>query len=111
MPNENCLKGMKCPECGSFGPYKIASSCWAVWTDEGTENYTELEFGDEDRCICLDCKNNGTVKVFEDAGDYGEVETLCCCGCGKDVPVEEAHLHQGDYFGDCCWDERLRATE
>jgi len=70
--NENCLEGMKCPNCGSLGPYKIVSSCWAVWTDEGTRDYTEFEFGDEDACICLNCEYNATVNCFEDAGGYGE---------------------------------------
>ena len=39
----------------------------------------------------------------------GNVE---CCMCGRQVPEETAHLHQGKWIGDnCCWDERLRASE
>jgi hypothetical protein len=34
-----------------------------------------------------------------------------CAGCGAWTTEREAHLHQGRLIGECCWDERLRATE
>lgn len=36
---------------------------------------------------------------------------IACSLCGQDCAAGEAHLHQGKYIGECCWDERLRATE
>lgn len=36
---------------------------------------------------------------------------IVCKFCKAELPVEEAHLHQGEYVGPCCWDERLRSTE
>jgi hypothetical protein len=34
-----------------------------------------------------------------------------CVTCHKDAPAATAHLHQGKWIGECCWDERLRSTE
>jgi hypothetical protein len=37
---------------------------------------------------------------------------VSCKFCHKSVPADTAHLHDGEWVGDeCCWDERLRATE
>ena len=39
-------------------------------------------------------------------------DTVACKFCRQEVAVSTAHLHDGEYVGaDCCWDERLRATE
>ena len=43
-----------------------------------------------------------------DAVVYG---TTACSLCGKSGPTPDAHLHQDTYIGECCWDERLKATE
>ena len=43
-----------------------------------------------------------------DAAVYG---TTVCSLCGKSGPTPDAHLHQDKYIGECCWDERLKATE
>lgn len=41
-----------------------------------------------------------------------EEETVECKFCGKQVPADTAHLHDGGWVGDeCCWDERLRSSE
>lgn len=35
-----------------------------------------------------------------------------CQFCGKDAPARTAHRHGNGWVGDeCCWDERLRASE
>lgn len=37
---------------------------------------------------------------------------IACSKCGQQCPAATAHLHQGQYIGhDCCWDDRLKATE
>jgi hypothetical protein len=36
--------------------------------------------------------------------------TVACKFCGEQVPANTAYRHDGGYVGDCCWDERLRAT-
>ena len=38
-------------------------------------------------------------------------KTVTCKLCGKETPAGTAHLHQGQWVGECCWDERLRTTE
>ena len=35
-----------------------------------------------------------------------------CSLCNKAITnPDDAHLHQGKYIGECCWDERLKASE
>lgn len=38
-------------------------------------------------------------------------EAVACKFCKKEANIQTAHLHQGEYVGECCWDERLRITE
>ena len=41
-----------------------------------------------------------------------EVKTVTCSLCGNECSAAKAHLHQDKWVGDeCCWDERLRASE
>jgi len=53
------------------------------------------------------------IKVTGDPALVAEnIDTVVCKFCHKNVPGATAHLHEGEYVGDdCCWDERLRATE
>lgn len=37
--------------------------------------------------------------------------TVDCSLCGSEAYAHVAHLHQGQWIGLCCWDERLRASE
>lgn len=37
--------------------------------------------------------------------------TVICKFCLQDAPSKTAHLHQEQYVGECCWDERLRSSE
>jgi hypothetical protein len=36
---------------------------------------------------------------------------VVCCVCEQDALASQAHLHQGQWVGECCWDEMLRASE
>ena len=41
-----------------------------------------------------------------------KLKTVRCSLCGKQCSMKTAHLHQAEWIGDeCCWDERLRASE
>lgn len=74
-PNDNCLEDMQCPCCGSFGDFLIdvTQSGMTDVSDEGTGYINgDIEWGDEDRCICRDCDHEATV------GDFR----------GKDRPVK-----------------------
>jgi hypothetical protein len=44
--------------------------------------------------------------VFVGSGSEAE-----CAFCHKKTLLSTAHLYQGMWVGDCCWDERLRTTE
>lgn len=64
----------------------------------------------------------GTVQIDHANVDGEEVEgsqnwgrrpdRVICKICHQPCNAQAAHLHQGEYIGDeCCWDERLRASE
>lgn len=65
MANENCLLGMKCPKCGSEGPYGIAVKAWCPdVTDDGTDGLGDIEWDDKSICVCKACDFNGVVADF-----------------------------------------------
>ena len=42
----------------------------------------------------------------------GRANRITCAICHRACCAETAHLHSGQWIGDeCCWDERLRASE
>lgn len=71
MPNENCLIGMKCPECGSEGPFKISVRAWATVHDDGTDEDEAVEWDDDSACICKEygCSFRGKVRDFKEEKD------------------------------------------
>ena len=64
MPNENCLKGMRCSKCGSEGPFKINVSAMAVIHDDGVAEYTEPDWPDHTFCACNQCGHRSTAGHF-----------------------------------------------
>lgn len=34
-----------------------------------------------------------------------------CKFCDEEYPLPDMHLHQGQFVGPCCWDDRLKVTE
>lgn len=75
---------LACPRCREYKGIMDASPCKACGEPEN----------DDYPCDCYEAKAQVNCKL-----------------CGADSPVATAHLHQGEWVGDCCWDERLRATE
>lgn len=65
MPNTNCLVGLKCPMCGSEGPYQIVSTCLATVYDDGVEASEDHEWNGNSFCRCMSCHFNGGIKAFE----------------------------------------------
>jgi len=52
----------------------------------------------------------GAAVVSQDEQEADE--TVVCSVCKQPCNKAAAHLHQGEWIGDeCCWDERLRASE
>ena len=67
-PNENCLEGMRCPECGDFGPFKIfaTKSGMVEVSDDGSEDFQgDIEWDDDSACECCGCGHLGTVRKFK----------------------------------------------
>jgi len=62
--NDNCLIGMKCPNCGSLGPFKIVVTTTLTVHDDGTDDASGGEWEDENFCQCSDCMHSATVADF-----------------------------------------------
>lgn len=65
-PNENCLEGMKCPKCGSFGPFNIlvTQTGWTSVSDDGTDYIDgDTEWDNASPCEC-GCGHSATVAEF-----------------------------------------------
>ena len=69
MSNVNCLKGIRCPSCGSDGPFDINVYAVARVFDDGIDEITGAEWRDNDVCSCPVCGRNGTVDEFKSTGD------------------------------------------
>jgi hypothetical protein len=64
MTNTNCLENIKCPECGNEHTFHIAATTTATVTDEGVEDYTDMEWNDDSYADCAQCFHHGTLKDF-----------------------------------------------
>ncbi len=65
MCNTNCLEGMECPSCGSFGGFSIVVTCFAYVTDDGAEDYASPSWDSDSICECGECGYDGHVKDFQ----------------------------------------------
>jgi|694.fasta_scaffold139348_2 hypothetical protein len=82
--------GNGCPVLLEVCQGRLRLVVWADINQEEPTHYIDLEGAREDKrlpeCVC----------------------SICHMACN---PVK-AHLHQGEYIGDeCCWDDRLKASE
>jgi hypothetical protein len=64
MTNENRLAGMRCPACGSDGPFYI--ECLAVFlvSDSGTDDCSGVDWSEDSHCDCHACCHHATVTGF-----------------------------------------------
>jgi hypothetical protein len=65
MTNTNCLRNIKCPDCGNEELFRIAAMTIATVTDEGTEDHGDMEWDDDSYAECAACYRHGTLKDFE----------------------------------------------
>jgi len=54
---------------------------------------------------------DGGKYCSEYCAEKASIFNVECKICGELCDAKTAHLHQDEYVGECCWDERLRATE
>jgi hypothetical protein len=67
-PNDNCLEGKRCPECGSYGPFEVAIFMRVLLFDSGTDDAEDgaIEFDDDSRTICYACRHEGKFSDFSE---------------------------------------------
>lgn len=73
MPNTNALKGFRCPNCGSEGPFHIVCQgpfhivCQVPLCvgDEGADSdFMDYSFDATSHCLCPTCTVDGPVSYF-----------------------------------------------
>ena len=68
-PNINCLEGMQCPKCGSFGPFEIAALLTVRVTDDGSEvPPQDHDWHDDSPAVCVACLFTARVAHFTTDG-------------------------------------------
>jgi len=69
MTNTNCLEGMKCPDCGSEGPFRISIEVVVLMHDDGfyTDTLNDATWGDSSYCCCDQCNWAFEVADFKAA--------------------------------------------
>ncbi len=65
MTNTNCLENIKCPACGNEESFRIAAKTIATVTDDGTDDYGDMEWDDDSYAECAECYRHGTLKDFK----------------------------------------------
>jgi ribosomal protein S27E len=62
-PNTGFLQGMSCPDCGSFGPFYIASEIMLKVYDDEQIEYSSPNWG-ENYVSCVKCGSVGNMARF-----------------------------------------------
>lgn len=80
MTNTNCLANIKCPACGNEDKFRIAAHTIATVTDDGTEDYGDIEWDDGSYAECTECLKAGKLRDFQvDVDAQGN-----CRHCGRE---------------------------
>lgn len=71
--NDNCLAGMRCPQCKSYGPFMIEVMLWVEMTDDGCDfsETNDSDWDENSRIACPLCSTQGTVKDFTEKKKKG----------------------------------------
>lgn len=67
MPNDNCLAGIRCPQCGNEDRFFIDAHVMCEVTDDGAEACGDTEWHGDSFCRCPVCDRHGPLKGFEAA--------------------------------------------
>jgi len=77
--NQNQLDNLRCPQCGSFGPFYITVIGTAEVVDEGYDSgdVTDLDWDSSSSCACKNCTFSDMVNGFEDQalGHYNHLNS------------------------------------
>jgi len=102
MPNENCLAGFKCPQCGNEDKFGIACDVVYEFTDDGSDKLLSdgLEWDNDSYCECRNCLKAGVVKDFimeEDPAEAGLDEAVRWAVNGPDASDDPVADEVMDY--------------
>jgi hypothetical protein len=66
MTNQNCLAGVKCPECGNENHFLIVATILADVTDGGADiaDGSDFHWDDASMTRCPDCDKDGPLSEF-----------------------------------------------
>jgi len=64
MSNDNCLSGIRCPECGYEDSFFIRAEVTVEVTDDGTGDARDFDWSATSHISCADCRCAGTVGEF-----------------------------------------------
>jgi hypothetical protein len=66
MTNENCLKGIRCPQCGNQDRFLIVARIMVDVTDAGADiaNGPGMEWDEDSLTICPECDRDGPLREF-----------------------------------------------
>lgn len=63
--NTNCLAGLRCPNCGSEGPFRIRAVASFLLHDDGADEFWEMDWDGNSWCQCANC-NHGHETTVDD---------------------------------------------
>jgi len=64
MTHDNCLEGIRCPQCGQDNRFKIFALITCVVTNNGSEPVGDHGWDDNSSTHCPECDFDGTLKQF-----------------------------------------------
>ena len=63
--NENCLEGIRCPNCGNVDNFKVTAVVGCQVSDEGSDaNESDHDWDDDADCTCSACNHNAPMSDF-----------------------------------------------
>lgn len=75
-PNENCLKGKRCPACKSYDSFSVSGQACFTLFDDGTDSHGDIEFNNDGFAECLECHHKGSWGTFDENGLPTLVEAI-----------------------------------
>ncbi len=67
-PNKNCLEDIACPKCGYRDRFIIQATSSFIMQDEGTSEFGDVEYDDNNYIACDSCGQDGKVSEFKIEG-------------------------------------------
>jgi len=64
MTNINTLENITCPDCGNEESFRIGTQTLATVTDDGVEDYGDMEWDHDSYAECTQCGKSGVLSDF-----------------------------------------------